>query len=314
MPVSYSIPPPRPPVAPKPLPPLDLKLLADLPSLELRARYFVDGFFKGKHRSPRKGTSIEFAEYRNYQWGDDPRRIDWRLFGRTERLHVRQYEEETQLRIFLLLDTSASMNFTSRPEAMSKIDFARLVAAGLGSLARRQGDSFGLGLAGGQLKDFLRASSSISHWKTFIGRLDAVQPTGPTALAQVMEALAEAIPRRSIVFVISDFYEESAPLWAALRRLRYDHHETVGIQVLDPFELDFDLEKSGTFVDLETGLQLKLDSPAVRDGYLKRFRQFNANLNDMFHSAGGELVQLRTDESPMAALTQYVAIRSQRLK
>ena len=298
----------------KRLPPLDLKLLAELPSLELQARYLVDGFLNGRHRSPQKGSSVEFAEYRNYQLGDDPRRVDWRLFGRTERLHVRQYEEETQLRIFLVLDTSASMDFTSRPKAMNKIEFARLTLAGLAALAQRQGDAFGLGLAGLELKDFLRARSSVPHWKSFIGRLEAVAPSGPTALARVLESLAEVIPARSLLFVASDFYEETERLRAALQRLRYDEHEIVGLQVLDPLELDFDLDHAGTFVDAETGRQVKLDSPAARDGYLKRFRQFCTALDEMFHGAGGDLVRLRTDESPVAALARYLAVRAQRLK
>jgi uncharacterized protein (DUF58 family) len=312
--IQARLPPRVPPAVSKRLPPLDLKLLAELPSLELRARYLVDGFLNGRHRSPQKGSSVEFAEYRNYQFGDDPRRVDWRLFGRTERLHVRQYEEETQLRVFLVLDASASMDFTSRPQAMNKIEFARLAVAGIAALAQRQGDAFGLGLATSDLKDFLCARSSAPHWKCFVGRLDAVRPAGPTALARVLESFAEVVPARSVIFIASDFYEEPERLRAALQRLRYDHHEVVGLQVLDPFELDFDLDHAGTFVDAETGYRLKLDSPAARTGYLKRFRQFCAALDEMFHGAGGDLVRMRTDESPVAALTRYVAIRSQRLK
>ena len=303
-----------PPAVVQRLPPLDLKLLAELPALYLQARYLVDGFLNGCHRSPQKGSSVEFAEYRSYQLGDDPRRVDWRLFGRTERLHIRQYEEETQLRIFLVLDASASMDYSSRPQAMTKLGFARIMVAGLGALARRQGDAFGLGLAGPDLTDFLRARSSLTHWKAFIGRLAAVIPAGPTDLAKVLESLAEVIPKRAMIFIASDFYEEPDRLCAALQRLRYDHHEVIGLQVLDPFELDFDLDHAGTFVDAETGRRLKLDSPAARDGYLKRFRQFCTTLDEMFRGAGGDLVRMRTDESPVAALTRYLAARSQRLK
>jgi uncharacterized protein (DUF58 family) len=303
-----------PPLATRRLAALDMKLLAELPSLELRARYLVDGFLNGRHRSPRKGSSVEFAEYRNYQIGDDPRRVDWRLFGRTERLHVRQYEEEAQLRIFLIVDTSASMDFTSRPQAMNKIQFAQLVAAGIAALAQRQGDAFGLGLAGLDLKDFLRARSSVPHWKLFVGRLETVMPAGPTALSRVLESLAEVIPVRSMIFVASDFYEELPRLQAALQRLRYDHHEVVGLQVLDPLETDFDVDQAGTFVDAETGHRLKLDSPSARENYLNRFRRFCAELDELFRAVGGDLVRMRTDEPPMAALTGYLAARSQRLK
>lgn len=147
----------------KPLPPLDMRLLAELPSLVLQARYMADGSLSGRHRSPQKGASVEFSEYRNYQLGDDLRRVDWRLYGRTDRLHVKQFEEETQLRAFLVLDISASMDFQSRPSVMRKLEFARIAIAALALIAQRQGDAFGLGIAGVELQDFLRARSSVAH-------------------------------------------------------------------------------------------------------------------------------------------------------
>src|SRR5450432_76585 len=144
----------------KPLPPLDMALLAELPDLALQARYMVEGFLSGQHRSPQKGSSVEFAEYRMYQPGDDLRRVDWRLYGRTDRLSVKQYEEETQLRVFMVLDVSGSMDFKSERAKFRKIEFARIVLAALGLLAQRQRDAVGLALAAGGLKDFMRARSS----------------------------------------------------------------------------------------------------------------------------------------------------------
>ena len=294
------------------LAPLDLRLLADLPSLTLQARYLVDGFLSGRHRSPQKGSSVEFAEYRNYQYGDDLRRVDWRLFGRTDRLCIKQYEEETQLRVFSVYDASASMNYRSREEILRKAEFARLVLAATGLLAQRQGDAVGLGVAGAELRDFLRARASASHWRAFVGRLEAAAIGGQTALAWSLEDLAEVIPPRSLVIVASDFYEDTAPLQAALRRLRYDHHDLIGLHVLDPMEIDFDLDQTGTFADLETGARLKLDAPAARWGYLERFGRFRAELEDTFHAAGGELVTLRTDQPPFEALASYLAQRERR--
>ena len=294
------------------LAPLDLRLLADLPSLTLQARYLVDGFLSGRHRSPQKGSSVEFAEYRNYQYGDDLRRVDWRLYGRSDRLCVKQYEEETQLRVFTVYDASASMNYRSRPEVLLKAEFARLVLAAVGLLAQRQGDACGLGVAGTELRDFLRARSSASHWRTLVGRLEAAAIGGQTALARSLEDLAEVIPARSLVIVASDFYEDAAPLQAALRRLRYDHHDLIGLHVLDPMEVDFDLDQTGTFTDLESGTRLKLDAPAARRGYLTRFGRFRDELADTFHAAGGELVTLRTDAPPFEALSRYLAQREQR--
>lgn len=304
------------------LPPIDLRLLADLPHLALRARCLVDGFLGGRHRSPQKGSSVEFAEYRGYQFGDDLRRVDWRLFGRTDRLHVKQFEEETQLRVFLVIDSSASMDFKSvggrvGPTAgrtpMNKLEFARIVLAAIAALAQRQGDAFGLAVVGTELVDFLRARSTPLHWRALIGRLEAVRPRGETALAKSLEALAEVIPPRSLVVVASDFYEEPARLESALSRLHYDQHDLIGLPVFDPLEIDFAQDSTGTFVDAENGMRLKLDTPAVRRGYLERFNRFCAELDELFHDVGGDLARLRTDEPPIAALSQYLARREQRM-
>jgi len=294
--------------------PLDLQLLADLPSLALRSRCLVNGFLNGGHRSPQKGSSTEFAEYRSYQLGDDLRRVDWRLFARSDRLHVRQYENETQLRIFTVLDASASMDFTSRPGALNKLDFARLSLAGIATLAQRQGDAFGLGIAGAELADFLRARSTSSHWQTFIGRLENFQPQRQTALARSLETLAEIIPPRSLVVIASDFYEDLPALQAALSRLRYEGHDFIGLQVLDPLELDFDMDEAGFWMDAETGSRQYLDASAVRAGYLQRFGEFCAGLEEQFRAVGGDFVQLRTDQPPMAALAGYLATRKKRMR
>lgn len=298
---------------PPALPALDLQLLADLPSLELRARYMVEGFLSGLHRSPQKGSSVEFAEYRSYQLGDDLRRADWRLYGRTDRLHIKQFEEETQLRVFLVLDVSASMDFQSSTATMTKVEYARLALAGLGLIAQRQRDAFGLAVAGAELNDFLPARCSTAHWRRLVGKLEAVVPRHGTALAKTLESLAELIPARSLVVIASDFYEDMAALEPALRRLRFDHHDLVGLHVLDPQEIDFNMEDGGTFVDAESGARLKLDPLAVRENYLKRFNSFCGELDQQFHQAGGDLIRMRTDGTPVDALARYLAEREQRL-
>lgn len=298
---------------PPALPPLDMQLLADLPSLELRARYMVEGFLSGQHRSPQKGSSVEFAEYRNYQLGDDLRRADWRLYGRTDRLHIKQYEEETQLRVFVVLDASASMDFRSPTATMTKVEYARLVLAGLGLIAQRQRDAFGLAVAGKELIDYLPARSSTAHWRRFIGKLTVVNPREGTDLGTTLESLAELIPPRSLVVIASDFYEDLPRLESALRRLAYDHHEVIGLHVLDPQETDFDIEDGGTFIDAESGARLKLDPAAVRENYLRRFNTFCSELDQQFRSVGGDLSRLRTDKPPTGTLARYLAQRDNRL-
>ena len=298
----------------QPVVPLDLALLHDLPSLELRARYMMNGFLTGLHRSPLKGFSVEFAEYRAYQLGDDLRRVDWRLFGRTDRLHVKQFEHETQLRVFLVLDTSASMAYTSRPESwLRKIDFVRTLLAALGLLAMRQGDAFGLALIGADLDDFLKPKSSQAHWRSALGRLDAMQSGGHTGLANGLTTLAEILPSRSLVVVASDFYEDNPALNAALRRLRFDNQEIMALQILDPVELDLGEDWNGTFLDSETGQKLILDAAAVRPGYRKRIETFLEQTAASFLDHGGDHTLLRTDASPMAALGNYLARRDRLL-
>lgn len=296
----------------RPLPPLDMKLLADLPSLELRANCVVDGFLSGRHRSPQKGSSVEFAEYRTYQPGDDLRRIDWRLYGRTDRLHTKQYEEETQLRVFVILDTSASMDF--RSGGLHKMEYARIILAAIALLARRQGDAFGLGVVGRELDDFLPARGSTSHWRSFVGKLETVQPAvGRVSLAGVLLDLAEIIPPRSLIVIASDFYEDTMLMENAIRRLHYDHHDLIGVHVLDPVESDFNIDHAGFFVDAESpNRRLKLDAASVREGYLRRFGAFCAGLDNMFREAGGGTVRLRTDRPPYDTLTAFLAHRGER--
>ena len=291
-----------------------MALLARLPDLSLQARYMVEGFLSGQHRSPRKGSSVEFAEYRDYQFGDDLRRVDWRLYGRTDKLHVKQFEDETQLRVFLMLDTSSSMDFRSEGTKFRKIEFARIVLAALGSLARRQRDAIGFGFMGSELYDFLQARSSNSCWRTFIARMEGVVPGGTTSLAASLDALAELTPARSLIVIASDFYEDLPRLASSLRRLRYDHHDFIGLHILDPIEIDFNLDESGTFLDAETSFGIKLDAPAVRNGYLERFGGFCRELDELFRSTGGESVRLRTDHPPFEALSEYLALRAQRIK
>jgi uncharacterized protein (DUF58 family) len=307
-------PPPLPRRGPPPkVPPLDLSVLGDLPTLELQARCLVDGFLTGRHRSARKGSSVEFAEYRAYQPGDDLRRVDWRLYGRTDRLHVKRFEDETQLNVWLVLDTSLSMHFRSRERIPTKLSYARLALAAVGLLAQRQTDAFGLALVGDELRDFVRARSSAAHWRGIVARLDLVEPGGKTWLAKCLEDLAELLPPRSLVVIASDFYEDAEHLEAALSRLRHDRHDLVGLHVLDPAEIDFDLEQAGNFIDVEGDGQLRLDPAAAREGYLARFGKFCTELDGQFQRFGGEVSRFRTDEPPIEALSAYLAHRARRL-
>ena len=298
----------------RPVKPFDLTLLSDLTSLELRARFVMDAFLAGLHRSPRKGSSVEFAEYRNYQFGDDLRRIDWRLFGRTDRLRVKQCEHETQMRVFLVLDTSGSMDYTSRPESiLAKYDYARTALAALGLLAQRQGDAFGLAIVGAGLTDYLKPKASTAQWRSMLGKLDGIKVGGTTGLAKGLGELGELMPSRSLVVIASDFYGEGKELDQVLRRYHFDHHEVIALHILDPVEIDFDQDWDGTFIDAESSGRLVLESAAVRAGYLERFRAFLDRTSESIRREGGDYSLMRTDGNPAGALGYYMAERERLL-
>jgi uncharacterized protein (DUF58 family) len=299
-----------------PVAPIDLELVMALPSLPLRARYLVESFLTGRHRSPIKGTAPEFAEYRAYQAGDDLRRVDWRLYGRSDRLCVKQFEDENQLRTCLTLDTSASLRYSSRPGLMAKVDLARTLLAAIALLARRQHDGVGLALLGesaspldADVIDFVRPSASPATQHTVFARLEACPASRGLVLGRALERLSALLPS-GLVVLASDFYCELADVRAALRRFHSQRIELIGLHVLDPMEVDFSVDTAGRFVDLETGEYLPLNSAAAREGYSKRFGAFQRDLTDVFRDHGAELVTVRTDDNPLPALAAYLDRRA----
>lgn len=293
-------------------PAIDLKLLAELPALPLKARYLVEGYLNGQHRSPLKGHSVEFAEYRAYQPGDDLRHLDWRYYGRSDRLCVKRFEEETQLRVILLLDASLSMDFRSPAAAMTKLDYARVVLAALANLVRRQHDAAGVGILRHDLMAYLPARSSMSHLHDVVTRLGGEPAEGKCDAGFALNTLASVLKRRAMVVIASDFYEETPALIQALQRLRYSGHEVIGFQVLDPLEIDFTPAEAGQYRDAETGVRFPVSPEEVRKAYLAQFREFQARISETFREAGGDYVALRTDEPPIRALGSYLAKREHR--
>lgn len=289
--------------------PLDMGLLAALPTLPLRSRYLASSFLAGRHRSPWKGQSVDFVESRAYQLGDEPRRIDWRYFARTDRLTVRLFEHDSQLRIYLVLDTSKSMAWRSRESVLTKLDYARVVLASLAVLARRQQDAVGLVLADEHEPVFLKHSSSPAHLQATFSRLDLAQGGGRLNFAQTGEQVARLVPPRSLIVWAGDFYEDIEIVSTTLRRLRYDGHDVLGLQVLDPAEVDFDIDTDGVFFDVESGFGLPVSTEAARKSYLENFHAFQRSLESAFFDEACELTVLRTDHAPSGALAAFLARR-----
>lgn len=296
--------------APPPVQPLDMAELMALGSLPLRARRLADALGIGGHKSRRKGASIEFADYRDYQMGDDLRRVDWRLYARTDRLHLRESHEETPLRVVLLLDVSPSMAYTSRAGTLSKLDYARALLGALALLVRRQRDACGAGLISDDLGKWLPPARSPARLQAVWGLLDTPPPGQTTELAKALHTVLEIAPSRCLFIVASDFYEDSAALSPVIQRLRHERHDLLALQIADPAEVDFTFKDPAVFLDIETGADLLLDPAAQARDYRARFSAHRSAVTAACRDYGCDALELRTDQPPLDALRACLARRA----
>ena len=243
---------------------LDPTVLARIGRLDLVARTVVDGFMGGLHRSPNFGSTTDFAEHRTYMPGDDPRRVDWRLFARSERLYVKEFEADTNTNVAVLVDISRSMSFAG-PGRVSKLDYARFLAAALLWLARRQRDRVSMATFDSQIRDFIPPSAK--HLPLALHALDRAKAGGPGELTAPLQLISEQFRRRSIVVVISDLYAEPSAAMDAVLQLRNRGNELLLLQVLDPAERDFAFEDATSLEDLESGETMPVVPQKLRDEY-----------------------------------------------
>jgi uncharacterized protein (DUF58 family) len=259
------------------------------------------------HKSPYHGFSVEFAQHREYVPGDDIKHVDWKVYGRTGRFYLKQYEEETNLVLWILLDTSESMRYGSGP--VSKYDYACMTAAALAYLTLHQQDSVGFVTFDSQLRTFLKPSSQPSHLKEIVHFMNRGCGGEKTSLGPIFHELAERIARRSIVVVLSDLFDEPASILAGLKHLRYRRHEVVALHVMDGYELDFPFQESTLFRGLEGMPDLLTDPRALRDGYLEQVNGFVDELRRGCRNQNIDYVGLRTDSNLGVALSSYLAHR-----
>jgi len=246
---------------------IDPAQLARITDLELLARSVVEGLMAGLHRSPHSGSSIEFAQYRAYTQGDDLRNVDWKLYGRTDRLHIKQYEEETTMRCTLLLDCSASMDYTSH--TVTKFSYARMLAASLAMLLHRQRDAAGLVAYHEDLLTYVPPLSARHHVRRIFVELDSLKPHGPTNTARTLHYLGDVLKPRGMVVLISDLLHPLDEMLEHLRSLRARRHDVVVMQISDPAEQTFPFDQTVTFVDAESGREQYTVPEAVRAAYLE---------------------------------------------
>jgi uncharacterized protein (DUF58 family) len=292
--------------------PLDMAELAALTSLPLRARCLADAVGAGRHRSRRRGATVEFADYRDYHPGDDLRRVDWRLLARTDRAHLREAHEETPMRVLLLLDVSASMNYASRPKLMTKLDYGRSALAALSLVVRRQRDAGGIGLLAEELSGYLPPSSSPGRLRSLWATLETPASSRQTPLARTLAQAADAAPRACLFVIASDFYEEADAIADVIRRLRFEGHDALALHLADPEEEDFTFSDPAQFQDPETGSELPLDPPAAAAAYRAAFAAHRVRIHDLFLENGFAHLSLRTDVAPVDALSAYLAVRAGR--
>ena len=293
---------------------LDPRTLAKLQGLELRARSIVEGYVTGVHRSPYHGFSVEFAEHREYVPGDDLRYVDWKAFGKTDRIYLKQYEEETNLVCYLLLDVSESMSYKSDDAAMSKLDYARCVAASLTYLVLQQQDGVGLTTFDREVRALIRPSSHPTHLKQMLHAMEISPSTQKTSMGPIFHELAERFKKRGVVIVLSDLFDDVGALMAGLKHFRHRRHEVILMHILDPAELDFPFRSMTMFKGLEELPQLLIDPLGLRQAYLAEFEEFTKSVRNGCYARNIDYLQLRTDQSLDLALSKYLANRMNRIK
>jgi uncharacterized protein (DUF58 family) len=262
---------------------LEPAVLARLLALPLHARQAMLGSVSGKHRSPVRGSSLEFAQYRKYVPGDDTRRLDWRTWGRSDRFYIKEFEADTNLRLCLLIDTSGSMGF-GEPGA-TRLDYALRLAGTLGYLAAQQGDAVGLwSLA--QKSVEVPARRGATHLGLVLDQMSGLRPVGGTTLLSALHDAAEKIRQRALVVIFSDLFVPPEELKSAIQHLRFCRHDVAAFHLLDQKELDFDFDRPARFIDMEGGEAILADPSLIARNYREAVRQYLAGIEELVRTTG----------------------------
>ena len=290
--------------------PIDPKIINRVAKLDLRARLVVEGYVSGVHKSPFKGFSVEFAEHREYAPGDDLRYLDWKVFGKTDRYYIKQYEEETNLVCHLVLDTSESMNFGT--EGVLKSDYARTIAAALAYLIVGQHDAAGLTTFDEKVRKVLPPGSHGGHLRRIFEILEKSEPGGKTSIGSVLTQVSDQLRKRGLVIVISDLVGDVEDVLRGLRRLRGHKHDVIVFHVLDPAESEFPFDQMTLFEGLESFPSLLADPKSLRKTYLDHLAAFRHRLRTGCLAERIDVVEMNTRTPLDVALTTYLAHRAAR--
>ncbi len=249
---------------------LNPEILARLSRLDLKAKLVVEGFMSGLHASPYKGFSQEFADYRQYMPGDEPKRIDWKVFGRRDRFYIKEYQEETNLRAYILLDKSGSMGYGRK---INKLEYAKYLSASLAYMLYKQKDSVGIATFDTEIREIIPPSAKRSNFMQILKVIDKAAPQGETSLSKIMFQLAQKLRRRGLVILLSDLFDDPEVVVKSLRSFRYRKHEILVFHILDRDEHMFPFSKPAIFSDLEDGTEMVIQPNIIRESYRKRFNE-----------------------------------------
>ena len=278
-------------------------MVAMLDSISMKAKLVVEGYIIGQHRSPYHGFSVEFAEHRSYEPGDEVKHIDWKLYGKTNRLYIKRYEEETNLRAHLILDTSKSMSYSSNK--VTKLEYGSYLLAALSYLMISQQDAAGVVLFDESIRSFIPPKSTPSHLNTLLNALDVEKPGNDTKIESVLHEMADRINKRGLVIIISDLLDDPKSILNGLKHFRYKNQEVVLFHILDRNELEFNFDSRTKFVDMESGDEITTDPWHIRNDYknlileLQKFYKSQCRYNNI------DYVPLFTDDSLDKGLNEY---------
>lgn len=299
------------PEAPRPRE-IDPKILTEIGNLAFRARIVADSAVAGLHRSRNRGTSVEFAEHKEYSPGDNIRHLDWRAYARFDRDYVKQFEDESNLRALMVVDASGSMGYPSVEQAdrLTKLEYATTCAGALAYVLARQGDAVGVASYSERLDIRVPAQARRGHLQEILGALESLAPKGPTRLQEALDSLAEGLKRRTIVIVLSDLLDGGLDALASAARLRARRHDVIVFHVLDPDELSFPFEDSTLFESMEDDREVRIDARAIREAYLAEMDRFRARAEQVCRSAQVDYRLVPTDSPPGRFIAAVLANRS----
>ncbi len=280
-------------------------VVAQLANMELRARLVVEGFITGLHKSPYHGFSVEFTEHRQYMPGDDIKHIDWKAYGKTDRYYIKQFEEETNLKSYLILDASKSMAFAS-PGHLTKIEYASYIAASLAYLMVEQRDAVGLAVYDEQVRTYLPPHATKLYLKQILKELEQTKPGNKTGTAASLNNVAERIKRRGLVIILSDLFDDPAAVTTAFKHFRHKGNEVIVMQVLDPLERSFAFGTDAIFKDMETQEELMTQPWHIQKAYQSSFREFVETIKRECRENSIDYVLLDTATPFDKALFEYL--------